>query len=218
MKRPNENQRQFCQNRSCGCSLTSTDISVGYCTQCFTPTKDTTREQTSYNGMKHRCLNKNAKRYSRYGGRGITVCDRWLQSFKNFYVDMGPRPEGTTLERRDNDGNYEPNNCCWATPREQSNNMRRNKHIEFNGKRKTIAQWSRETGLKPVTIRTRLRRGWAIRQVFNLGYGKNDVPSRFCVKLSEPQPDSLEFTLRASLRRVREGKGSNGTANELCAR
>lgn len=76
--------------------------------------------------MKRRCFNPNSTRYERYGGRGITVCARWLE-FENFYADMGDPPPGTTLERIDNNGNYEPGNCCWVTPKDQANNRSNNR-------------------------------------------------------------------------------------------
>jgi hypothetical protein len=77
---------------------------------------------SSWSHMKDRCNNQRAHNYSYYGGRGISVCDRWQHSFENFYADMGPRPEGRFLERIDNDGNYEPGNCKWATKSEQMRN------------------------------------------------------------------------------------------------
>ena len=86
--------------------------------------------------MKHRCLNPNAKKYADYGGRGIKICDRWLESFENFYRDMGERPSKKhSIDRIDNNGNYCPENCRWVTMKEQARNKRTNRTMLYNGKK-----------------------------------------------------------------------------------
>jgi hypothetical protein len=125
--------------------------------------KSKTPEFICWEHMRHRCYNPKTKCYHNYGGRGIKVCDRWLHSFSNFVEDMGMRPSGRhTLERIDNDGNYEPSNCKWATYVEQINNRRTNRFLEFDGKRLTMAQWARELGIKKETLAGRIRRGGSI--------------------------------------------------------
>ena len=91
-----------------------------------------TREYATWNNMLQRCSNTKDEKYPRWGGRGITVCERW-KTFENFFADMGFRPQGKTLDRIDNDGNYEQGNCRWATPTEQQNNRRISKGISYEG-------------------------------------------------------------------------------------
>lgn len=102
-------------SKSCGCYHKDVIRTHGY---------DGTRTYKSYHAMRERCNNTNHLHYRHYGGRGITVCARWMESFQNFLADMGERPDNMTLDRKDNDGNYEPSNCKWSTKREQENNKR----------------------------------------------------------------------------------------------
>jgi hypothetical protein len=116
--------------------------------------------QKSWGAMKRRCLNANDKDYPRYGGRGITVCDRWRDSFEAFVADMGVKPEGTSLDRIDNNGNYEPGNCRWAALDVQNNNRRSNRPITFKGRTQTLTQWAGEAGLSSEALAHRLKSGW----------------------------------------------------------
>jgi hypothetical protein len=89
--------------------------------------KTNTPEYKTWVGMKHRCINPNSTSYENYGGRGIKVCDRWINSFTLFLQDLGTKPDGMSLERIGNSGNYEPSNCCWATKTEQNYNRRQSR-------------------------------------------------------------------------------------------
>jgi hypothetical protein len=112
--------------------------------------------------MNDRCYYQKHKSYKDYGGRGITVCERWRNSFEAFLEDMGIRPAGTTLGRKDNDGNYTPENCAWHTHREQGRNRRSNRIIFYNGIRCTLQEWSERTGLERDVIWQRIKKGWSV--------------------------------------------------------
>lgn len=121
-----------------------------------------TAEYKAWCAMIERCQSNHpaSKNYYR---RGITVCERWKHSFPNFLTDMGRKPSPRlTLDRIDNDGNYEPGNCRWATREEQGRNKRSNRLITFRGETLCMADWSRRTGLHPMTLRRRLSAGWPV--------------------------------------------------------
>lgn len=122
-----------------------------------------TTEYRIWDNLKTRCLNQNNVAYPRYGGRGIHVCDAWRYSFRTFLDDMGHRPSTAhTLERRDNDGHYEPGNCVWATRSEQARNRRSSRFLEFRGERLTVAAWADRVGLVQAVLLDRLKDGWSI--------------------------------------------------------
>lgn len=124
-----------------------------------------TSEYNIWAGMVARCNNPNKHNYYKYGGRGITVCKRWLK-FENFYKDMGPRPTlKHEIDRKDNNKGYFPGNCRWATRSENNRNTRHNHLLTYKGETKCIAAWSEETGIHEGTLRTRIRKGWSPERV-----------------------------------------------------
>lgn len=124
-------------------------------------------EYVAWYEMQKRCLDEKNHKYSIYGARGITICDRWLNSYENFLADMGRRPSPKhSLDRIDVNGNYEPSNCRWASVKEQANNRRDNIHITWNGVTKTLSQWAESTGIKYATIRWRFHAGWSPLSIF----------------------------------------------------
>lgn len=137
-------------SKSCGCDR-STPIIHG---AVGTPTYETWR------GMKDRCRNPRHRAFRNYGGRGIIICERW-HIFENFLADMGERPPGRTLDRIDNNGNYEPSNCRWATREQQINNRSMSRYIEFNGERLTISEWAKRLNIRIGAMIYRLRH-WPI--------------------------------------------------------
>jgi hypothetical protein len=117
-----------------------------------------TREYSSWSAMRARCTNPKAHQYIYYGERGITIADRW-NSFEAFYSDMGPRPPKTTLDRIENDGNYEPGSCRWATRREQRRNRRDTKKVSMHGRTISVAEAAESLGLQYRRLKSRMRSG-----------------------------------------------------------
>jgi len=148
------------ESKSCGCLLKEKMIEYNTTHGMYY-----TKIHRAWAGMKQRCGNKNIESYKYYGERGISVCDRWLNSFEFFLEDMGESYEQhveefgekeTTIDRIDVNGNYCKENCRWATYKEQANNMRTNCLITYNGKTQNIKQWSEEIGIKYTTLFNRL--------------------------------------------------------------
>ncbi|MFA7177604.1 MAG: hypothetical protein WC114_10175 [Smithellaceae bacterium] len=146
------------KTRSCGClqaerSAAASTVHGGY----------GTTEYRRWDSMIQRCVNKNHKHYHNYGGRGIKVCERWRNSFAAFLEDLGPRPSANhSIDRIDNNGDYCPENCRWATKAEQVRNTRRNRLVAFRGETLCVADLARRHGLTPQALQGRLNAGWPV--------------------------------------------------------
>lgn len=151
------------KTKSCGC-LQLEVAKTGDCRR--THGGSNSPEYRSWTSMIRRCSDEKCPGYERYGGRGISVCDRW-KSFENFVADMGQRPKGMSIDRIDYDGNYEPDNCRWADAKTQSSNTSVAVLITANGKTQTLTDWSRETGLSTAAIRYRLKAGLSHDEAIN---------------------------------------------------
>jgi len=143
------------QRVSCGCKKAQT----GYLNKRHGMSESP--EYTVWLGMRGRVLRKTDKRYGSYGGRGIKICKRW-DLFENFYKDMGARPAGFTLERINNNGDYKPSNCRWASWEDQRRNTR--KSLVHKGE--TAAEASRRLGMNSGEVSHRIKRGWSIEKAF----------------------------------------------------
>ena len=143
------------KTKSCGCLLRETTIER-YTKHGHSTTKCVTSTYSIWASMLDRCRNVKNKAYKNYGGRGITICKEWEQ-FENFLKDMGERPEGLSIERRNNNKGYSKENCIWATSLEQTRNKRGNVYIEFEGKRQVLTDWAKELGIHQSSLRHRLK-------------------------------------------------------------
>lgn len=144
--------------KSCGCLQRAT---IGQLRR--THHQSRTTEYEIWSGIKKRCCNPKSRAYPNYGGRGITICERWQHSFVNFLADVGLRPSSQhTIDRIDNDGHYEPDNVRWANKFQQANNTRSNHRLTFRGETLTIAEWGRRLNLSRQAIKDRLRWQWTV--------------------------------------------------------
>jgi hypothetical protein len=158
----------FARQTSCGCKRFSAEsraaVSRKFKTHGHSSGGHLSPEYMTWQSMIGRCTRPDVDGYHRYGGRGITVCERW-RVFANFAADMGDRPFGTTLDRINTDGDYEPGNCRWATLEEQQNNRCNNVRVEIDGVTKTATQWARFAGLSDACVYSRLKAGKSGREL-----------------------------------------------------
>ncbi len=125
------------------------------------------KEYRIWSYMKSRCYNKNNIFYQNYGGRGITVCDRWKNSFENFYSDMGKCPNGHSIDRIDNDNGYFPENCKWSTRSEQDRNKTNSVFITYKGETKILSDWAKLFHITTQKIRYNMKKGKPFEKIFN---------------------------------------------------
>ena len=153
--------------------VTSSHIKSGHTKSCGCFGKELGRKQftthgmvgtatyRSWAGMKNRCTNRNDPHWERYGGRGITVCDQWINSFETYYADMGDSPfKGAEIDRIDNMAGYSPENCRWVDRATNSRNRRNNIVVEYQGDKMCLAEASRLSGIGYGTLKSRIRRGY----------------------------------------------------------
>lgn len=148
--------------KSCGCQRVDSSRANGKARKTHGMTRSP--EYRAWQSMKDRCYNEDCENFKNYGARGIVVWHTWMKSFNNFYRDMGPRPgPDYSLDRIDNNGNYTPSNCRWATAEQQANNRRTNYLVELDGEVRTLSQVAKETNIPLPTLATRLKKGLDIK-------------------------------------------------------
>jgi len=146
-------------------------------------------EYTSWMEMKGRCLNPNNNRFKNYGGKGISICNCWISSFSRFLEDMGSKPSSRhTIDRIDNEGNYEPGNCRWATPKEQARNRSTNLKIEYKGQVKCLSEWADLLGFNRHVLCNRLSRGWSTKRMLETPTQKKPAVDKRNRRQRKPKP------------------------------
>lgn len=177
--------------QSCGCLVRERTIERSTTHGCGSRTHRT-REHRAWSAMKTRCTNPRQRTWEHYGGRGITICERWMNSFEAFLEDMGSCPQGRSIDRIDVNGNYEPGNCRWATDTEQRHNQRPARQalnarvLAHDGLSITVSEWSRRLGISTATIFGRLRRQKPIGTVLST-QDHRFSPSHHPTALTEPK-------------------------------
>lgn len=155
------------KTKSCGCLFRETHTKHGMSSTCKSSSEAQIRTYNAWKGMKNRCWLPTSAAYPNYGGRGITVAERWKE-FKNFFEDLGLCPEGYSLERLDVNGNYEPGNCCWIPMEDQAQNKRNTLWVTLHGEKLCLAEAARRVNLPFNTVYARLRYGWTEEEALGL--------------------------------------------------
>ena len=158
-----------------------------------------TRIYNIWRGIKLRCYIPSHPSFDHYGGQGITMCDRWRNSFESFLEDMGKLPtQFHQIDRIDNEGNYEPNNCRWVLPKEQQNNRRNNIMISYKGETRSVADWASVLGVNQSTLYMRVKAGWPSEKVLSTPIRFQDLPARtkepFRINPLSVQPEKRNIT------------------------
>ncbi|MDD4995792.1 MAG: hypothetical protein PHW53_05015 [Patescibacteria group bacterium] len=175
---------------SCGCFRDKKLAKVQ-----MTHNMSNTSEYSIWRGIKKRCLTEKSTNYIYYGGRGIMICDRWRNSFENFFADMGARPSiNHSIDRKDNMLGYSAENCRWSTVKEQANNKRNNIILEFNRESLNVTQWAEKLGIDRMRIFNRIDRGWSIEKILTTPIQHKTSRTNRCDILYKH--DGVELTAR----------------------
>lgn len=171
--RASRNNLQSGGHTSCGCV---NKIRIGNLNKLHgESSRKISKEYRTWIHMNGRCYTPTDHKYKNYGARGITVCDRWRASYENFLADMGRAPSPKhSLDRKENNGNYEPGNCRWTTNKTQANNKRNNLRLEYNGELKTLTEWCDQFGVIYTSAQRRRKSGKSFEEIFFVPYNQSN--------------------------------------------